>query len=118
MLDDLDAAQRWVDRWETDPAERARELSGRLGGLTASAHDEAGLITVTVDAGGSVTDLGLDERIREQPAARTAQEILATIRRARARLLARISDETARAYGQDNPLTESILAPYRERLGQ
>jgi hypothetical protein len=59
VLDDLFAAGRWVDDWESvlgQRAAKARELSTRLTALTATAHDDDGQITVTVDSSGSVTE--------------------------------------------------------------
>jgi hypothetical protein len=59
----------------------------------------------------------LDERVRQQSAARTAQQFLATIRAAQAQLMAQVADETARVYGPDSPTAASIIASYRERIG-
>jgi hypothetical protein len=72
---------------------------------------------VTVGCSGSVVDLRLDDRVRHQSAAGTARQILSTIRAAQAGLLAHIGGESVRAYRQDSPTAESIIASYRERLG-
>jgi DNA-binding protein YbaB len=119
MLDDLAAAGAWVDDWESKLAERAakaRELSLRLAALTATARDRAGLIRVTVGSSGSVVDLTLDERCRQQSAAETARQILATVRAAQAQLLDQIGVASREAYGDSIATAESIIESYRQRL--
>lgn len=71
---DLDAAERWVDDWQSGIEERAaqaRDLSGQLAALTGTARSADRSVEVTVDSSGAVTDLRLDERIRDWSAART-----------------------------------------------
>lgn len=63
MLDhdqDLDAAERWVDGWQSSIEERAARTHlslGRLGQLTATVRDEDGLVEVTVASSGAATGL-------------------------------------------------------------
>jgi len=53
---------------------------------------------VTVDGSGELTGLHLSERTRNQPATRTAEQIVATLRSARTSLLATLTDALG-AYG-------------------
>src|SRR5207244_1897573 len=98
MLDsggDLEAAERWVDDWQSsieDRAAQAQTLAGRIAGLSAAARSDDGLVEVTVGSSGAIDRLHLDERIRSQSAARTAEQILTTVRAAQTRL-ARLAAE-------------------------
>jgi DNA-binding protein YbaB len=108
-----------VDDWESKLAQRAaraREVSARLTALTATARDRAGLISVTVSSSGSIVDLTLDERSRQQSAAETARQILATVRTAQAQLLEQIRAASQQAYGDGSATAESIVESYRQRL--
>ena len=75
--DDLEAADRWIDDWESTIKQRAAQakaLSERAAGMTSTAHSKDGAVTVTVDSSGTVTGLKLSERIRSRPAHETADE--------------------------------------------
>ncbi|MGC4816816.1 YbaB/EbfC family DNA-binding protein [Micromonospora sp. DT63] len=114
----LDAAGRRLDEWESslaERAERAKTLSTRMRELTGTAHTPDRSVQVTVDSAGLLIDLQLDERTRQQPAARTAQQILDTTRAARADLLRQVADVTAKSLG-DDASTRAIIDSYRSRL--
>lgn len=116
----LDAAQRRIDDWESSLATRAtrtRELSARLGTLRATARSEDRLVAATVDSSGALVDLRLDERVRAQPAARTAQQVLATTRAACAELLRQTTEATRELLEPDDPAANAVIDSYRRRLG-
>ncbi|MEV4389770.1 YbaB/EbfC family DNA-binding protein [Micromonospora sp. NPDC049580] len=115
----LDAAGRRLDEWESslaERAERAKTLSARMQELTGSARSADRMIDVTVDSAGLLIDLRLDERTRQQSAARTAQQILDTTRAARTDLLRQVAEVTAESLG-DDPSARAIIDSYRSRLG-
>ncbi|RIV41540.1 YbaB/EbfC family DNA-binding protein [Micromonospora radicis] len=114
----LDATRRRLDEWEAGFAERARRaqaLSARASTLTGTAHNPDRTVQVTVDAAGLLVDLRLDERIRQQSAAHTARQVLATTRAARADLLRQLSAATTETLG-DDPAGTAILDSHRRRL--
>ncbi len=114
----LDAAQRRLDEWETslaERAERAKTLSATTRNLTGTARNADRTVEVSVDSAGLLIDLQLDERIRQQPAARTARQILETTTAARADLLRKVSDATTEALG-DDASAQAIIDSYRSRL--
>ncbi|GAA3734340.1 hypothetical protein GCM10022225_15880 [Plantactinospora mayteni] len=116
---ELDAAQQRVDAWQAsfaDRAERTGELSRRLAGLRVTACGADGLVEATLDSTGALVDLRLDERTRQQPAARMAEEILATVRAARAELLHRVTEATVELLGADDPRGRALIDSYRGRL--
>jgi hypothetical protein len=105
-LIDLDAAERWVGDWQSGIEERAakaRAVSRRLAALTVTAHSADRRVEVMIDASGTVTDLRLDERIHEWPAARTAQEILAVMRAAQAQIRRDATNVLAEVADMDSP---------------
>jgi len=115
---DFDAAERLVDDWQAGIEARAaqtRELSARLGALTATAHSDDGLVSVTVGASGALTALELKDGIRDQPAAETARTILATVRAAHASLTAAATAATAETVGADSETGRAIIASYAAR---
>ena len=115
----LDATQHRLDEWEAslaDRAQRARALSARVSTLTGNAHNADRSVEVTVDSAGHLVDLRLDERIRQQSAAHTARQVLATTRAAQADLLRRITMASTETLGDDDPAGPALLDSYRRRL--
>jgi DNA-binding protein YbaB len=115
----LDAAQRWVDDWQSgieEQAARARALSQRVSGLTATATSDDGLVEVTVGSSGALTGLRLDEAIRQRPAAQTAGQILAVTRAALARLTEQAAEAVAETVGEDSPTGQAVIDSYANRL--
>ncbi|MBM0275680.1 YbaB/EbfC family DNA-binding protein [Micromonospora tarensis] len=116
----LDAASRRLDEWESslaDRAERTRALAANVRALTGTAHHPERTVDVTVDSAGQLIDLRLDERIRHQSAARTAEQILETSRAARAELLRQVSALTTDTLGGADASAQAIIDSYRSRLG-
>jgi hypothetical protein len=117
---DLDEAERMVDDWQARIEERAvqaRALSVRLGSLTATAQSEDELVKVTVGASGTMSDLTLEEGIRDRPAAETARAILATLRAAQASLTRAATQATAETVGADSETGKAVIASYAARQG-
>ncbi|MDO3705003.1 YbaB/EbfC family nucleoid-associated protein [Micromonospora sp. C28SCA-DRY-2] len=115
----LDAVRRRVDDWESTVAERATRttaLTRELAALTATARSPDGAVEATVDAAGALVDLRLGERVRGQPAARTADQVLATARAAQAELARRAVAMTEAALGADDPAARALVESYARRL--
>jgi hypothetical protein len=118
---DLDAAERWVDDWQSSIEERAAQaqtLAGRIAGLSATARSDDRLVEVTVASSGAIDRLHLDERIRSQSAARTAEQILTTVRAAQARLAHLATEATAETIGLDTETGRAIANSFAARFGE
>ncbi|MBB4689076.1 YbaB/EbfC family nucleoid-associated protein [Amycolatopsis jiangsuensis] len=64
-------------------AERIRRVQGGLAGITGTAESDDGLVSVTVDVRGAVTEVWLDPRIYRSPdSAALAEVIVRTCRAA------------------------------------
>jgi hypothetical protein len=108
---DLDAAERWVEGWQSGieaRAAQARAMSHRLAELTGKAYSGDRSVEVTVDSSGAMTDLQLDERIRKWPAARTGREILAVMRAAQAQVRREATKVVAETVGLDSPTGRAV----------
>ncbi|MGN9806451.1 YbaB/EbfC family nucleoid-associated protein [Micromonospora sp. L32] len=115
----LDAAERRLDQWQSDLADRAEQaksLSARVQALTGTATSADRAVTVTVDATGGLLDLRLDERVRQHSAAHIARLILEVTRAARADLLRQVTEATAGTLDRDDPTGQAIVESYRSRL--
>ncbi|MEO3768986.1 YbaB/EbfC family DNA-binding protein [Micromonospora sp. B9E7] len=114
----LDAAGRRLDEWESslaDRAKRAKTLSARIQDLTGTARNTDRTVDVTVDSAGLLVDLRLDERVRHQSAAHTAQQILETTRSARTDLFGQLRAATLESLG-GGASAQAIIDSYRSRL--
>jgi hypothetical protein len=118
---ELDSAERLIDDWQStieDRATKARALSQRLGALTATARSRDGLVETTVAASGVLTGLRLDERVRRQPAAWIAKQVLTVTQQALDQLAAQAAEATQETVGEDSPEGRAIVASYTTRLTQ
>lgn len=114
----LDAAGRRLDEWESSLAERAaraKTLSARMQELNGTATNTDRTVGVTVECSGLLIGLWLGERIRQQPAAHTAQQILETTAAARTDLLRQVHELTVEFLG-DDASARAIIDSYRSRL--
>ena len=117
---DLDEADRLVGGWQAGIAERAsraRALAERLSTLTATARSDDGLVSVTIDSSGHLTDLVLEEGVRRRPAAVTARAILAAVEAARGSLTAAVRVSTDETVGAGTETGRAVIAAY-ERAGR
>lgn len=115
---DLSAAEHRINDWQAaieHRATQARELAGRLAGLTATARSDDDLVTVTVGATGGLTGLELNEAIRRQPAADTAAQILATLAAAQADLTTQATTITEETVGADSETGRAVIASLTRR---
>ncbi len=117
---DLEASERWVDDWEQQAQERARRaqaLAQRVSQLSCTARSPSGFVEVTVSSAGVLTGLRLDERVRQQPAARTAEEVLATLRQALSQLATEVRQATADTIGLDTETGQAVVSRLTGRFG-
>jgi DNA-binding protein YbaB len=98
-------------------AEKARELARRTAEISVTARSRDGLVEVTVGPEGQIVHLHLDERIRQQSAATTAQKILDTLVAAKADLIQRYHEATAETVGPDSETGRALMSSLRKRLG-
>lgn len=116
---ELDAAQRWVDDWQSgieERAARAAALSRRVAQLSATARSRDGLVEVTVGASGALTGLRLREEVRRQSTGWIAEQILATVRLAQAELTEQVRRAAAETVGPDDETGRAMVASFVQRF--
>ncbi len=114
----LNDADIRVDEWLVGiekRASKARELSGLVAGLTATASNSDRSITVTVSSSGALTDLRIDDATRRHSGQWIAQQVLATTQAATARLADRLRDAVDDTVGRDSPEGRAIIASFVSR---
>lgn len=122
MVDDAfdGPALERIDEWQQgfeDRAAQARVLAERTSSLSATAREGDGIVEVTVGSGGQITGLRLDEKIRRQPAATTARQILVAISVAKASLVRDFAQVTADTVGLDSGTGRAVMSSLNARLG-
>jgi DNA-binding protein YbaB len=91
--DDLGAVDQRVSDWQSEleaRARRAADLATQVRDLTVDASVLRGLVTATVDESGHLVGLKLHERVRDLPAVRIADAVLAATKAARTALAAHV----------------------------
>lgn len=114
VTDGQDAA---LDHWIADAeaqAARYQQLSAGVAQVSVRESSPDGLITVTVNAGGVVTDLRISERATGMPGPQLATAVLATMRRAQARIAGRVAELMRTTVGEDTALQDAVLRNYHE----
>ena len=117
----LDDADIRVDEWLVGiekRASKARELSGLVAGLTATASNSDRSITVTVSSSGALTDLRIDDAARRHSGQWIAQQVLATTQAATARLADRLRDAVDDTVGRDSAEGRAIIASFVSRTAR
>jgi hypothetical protein len=114
----FDDANIRVDEWLAgieERASKARELSGLVAGLTATASNSDRSITVTVSSSGALSDIRIDDAVRRHSGQWIAQQILATTRAATAQLADRLRDAVDETVGRDSPEGRAVIASFVNR---
>jgi DNA-binding protein YbaB len=118
-MNDIDAAEEWLDSWTAqvdEQAQRSVELSRRVAALAVSAEGHDGAIRVRVGSAGQVEQLDLDERVHDLPGPRLAEEIMSVMRRAQAALSARVADEVRATVGEDTETGRAVIQSFDTRF--
>ncbi|GLY71218.1 YbaB/EbfC family nucleoid-associated protein [Amycolatopsis taiwanensis] len=108
-----------VDRWMAEArakAERYRSMQSAVGGVSVTESSKDGLVSVTVDSAGNVTDLKLSDRVREMSGAQVSSAVLLTLRRAQSRLPEQLGEIMAATIGEDQQTVETIVGNYRAKF--
>lgn len=119
FMNDIDAAEEWLDSWVGQvnaQAQRSVELSRRVAALTGSAQSRDGAIRVTVGSAGQVERLELDDRVRELSGLRLAQEIMSVMRRAQTALSGQVAEQVRETVGQDSETGRAVLHSFDSRF--
>ncbi|MEU0878218.1 YbaB/EbfC family nucleoid-associated protein [Lentzea sp. NPDC005914] len=108
-----------IDRWVAQArakAERYQEMRAQAGHVSVTEASKDGMVTVSIDSSGNVTDLRITDRVRELSGAEVAAEVLLTMRRAQAKLPEKLAEVMAATIGDDPGTAETIVGNYRAKF--
>jgi DNA-binding protein YbaB len=117
--DNAAAVNARLDQWVADAkakAQRYQEMQAEVSRVSATESSPDGVVAVTVDANGALTDLRITDRVRELSGAQVAAAVLATIKRAQSRLPDRVAEVMQSTVGDDQAAVDIVLANYRGRF--
>lgn len=97
-------------------AARYQEMRAGVEQVSVTESSQDGLVTLTVDAGGVITDLRLTDRIAEHSGAQVAAIMLATMRRAQSRIGERVSQIVQDTVGEDQAVLDKVTSSYHSRF--
>lgn len=121
MVDDIDAAEEWLNSWTASvnaQAERAAQLTSRVAALTASAESSDGSIKVSVGSTGQIEKLALDDRVQRLSGEELSRQILAVMRKAQASLSTLVTAEVAATVGVDTETGRAVIGSFETRFPQ
>jgi len=121
MFQNIDAAEEWLENWSagvSEQAARAAQLSSRVAALTGKAESNDGSIRVTVGSSGQVEKLELDDRVQRLRGEELANQIMAVIRKAQARLSAQVAEEVQATVGADTETGQAVIHSFDSRFPQ
>jgi hypothetical protein len=108
-----------LDQWVADAdakAEKYKALSVGIALVAVTETSPDGLITVTVNSTGLLTELRISERATGMPGPRTAAAVMATMRRAQSRVVDRVAEVMRTTIGDDTAMVDTVLADYHGRF--
>jgi hypothetical protein len=118
-MNDVDAAEQWLDTWVGQvnaQAERSVELSRRVASLTGTAQARGGAIRVTVGASGQIERLDLDDRVREVSGPQLAGEIMSVMRQAQRALTEKVALQVRETVGADSETGRAVIHSFDTRF--
>lgn len=109
----------WIADWQQAAEHQAQvslELSQRMREVSATAQSAGGEAVVVVDHSGGMTGLTLSGQAMRLSADELAETILATSRRAQAKLAERMAELVTGIYGSDSATATFISGTYAEQF--
>lgn len=99
----------------TENAQRYQKLREGLAGISVTETSPDGRVTLTVDAGGVLTDLHLDDDDARPPSQEIEATVLTTLRRAQSRLPERAAEIIGTMESDPDAVCQA-LSDYREHF--
>lgn len=108
-----------IRRWASDvqaKAERYQQMQQQVTAVTASAESRDGVVRVTVDSAGAVTDLQITDDARRMSGAGLAEAVLTTMRQAQAGIRDQVAEVMAATVGDDTETVNAVVSAYQQRF--
>lgn len=108
-----------LERWAAGvaaKAERYQDMQRQVTAVTATETSRDGVVTVTVDSAGAVTDLRITDQVRNLPGAEVAQLVLTTMRRAQSRITPQVAEIMRETVGEDAQTVDAVVSNFSNRF--
>ncbi|PKW19528.1 YbaB/EbfC family nucleoid-associated protein [Saccharopolyspora spinosa] len=108
-----------IRRWAAGvqaKAERYQQMQQQVTAVTASAESRDGVVRVTVDSAGAVTDLQITDDARRMSGAGLAEAVLTTMRQAQAGIRDQVAEVMSATVGDDTETVNAVMSAYQERF--
>lgn len=108
-----------LERWAAGvmaKAERYQDMQLQVTAVMSSESSRDGIVTVTVDSAGAVTDLKITDQSRNLAGAELAALVLATMRRAQSRITEQVAEIMQSTVGEDGQTVAAVVGSYRQRF--
>ena len=107
--------QRWAAGM-TAKAERYQEMQRQVTGVTSAATSRDGVVTITVDSGGAVTDIRFTDGISRLTGDALSRLVSETMRAAQSRITDQVAEIMRTTVGDDHETVNAVVSNYRERF--
>jgi DNA-binding protein YbaB len=108
-----------LDRWAAQVAERAeryQDMQRQVSAISSTESSSDGVVRVTVDSGGVLTDLRITDAARELAGQQLASLVLTTMRRAQSRLTGQVAEIMETTVPEDAQTVDAVVSGYRQRF--
>lgn len=108
-----------IKRWASDiqaKADRYQQMQQQVTAVTATAESRDGVVRVTVDSAGAVTDLRITDDARRMSGAGLAEAVLATMRQAQAGIRDQVAQVMSDTVGDDTETVNAVVSAYQQRF--
>jgi DNA-binding protein YbaB len=108
-----------LERWAAGvaaKAERYQDMQRQVTAVTSTESSRDGVVTVTVDSAGAVTDLRITDQVRSMAGADVAQLVLTTMRRAQSRITGQVAGIMRATVGEDTQTVDAVVSNFQNRF--
>ena len=110
-----EALDRWVAENEAK-AQRFQQMRDGVQQVSTTETSRDGVVTVTVDAAGNMSDLQITDGVKQLSGSKVASEVLGTMRRAQSRLVDQVAEVVSATVGDDQSTMDTVLSSYRGKF--
>lgn len=111
--------ERQLEEWARQAeqkAERYQQMGAAVSAVGATESSPDGMVKVTVNSSGAISNLELSDRISEHRGAEVAAQIMACMQRAQGRLAAQVAEAMQATIGDDRSTIDTVVAGYQQRF--
>lgn len=107
--------EEWARQAE-QKAERYQQMGAAVSAVGATESSPDGMVSVTVNASGAISNLVLSDQIRTHSGADVAAQIMACMQRAQSRLAAQVAAAMQATIGDDQSTIDTVVSGYEQRF--